>query len=182
MVTRKTPPAAEPQTPARPAARANKPVRTNEPENWDQRLGFLMHDVSRLRRTVFDDLVRPMGVTRSQWWVLAHVARHDGMIQSELANVLELGKAALGGLIDRLEAAELVHRGADEHDRRVKRVFLSPKGAQLVKEMETPSHQLSEHGLEGLDPQARRNLVDLMTRVKNNLQTMRGSTEGGLED
>jgi MarR family transcriptional regulator, transcriptional regulator for hemolysin len=180
MVTRRTPPATEQLAPARSATRANKPQRTKEPENWDQRLGFLMHDVSRLRRTVFDEFVRPMGVTRSQWWVLAHVARQDGMIQSELANVLELGKAALGGLIDRLEAAELVHRGADGHDRRVKRVFLSPKGAQLVKEMEAPSRQLSEHGLEGLDPQARRNLVDLMTRVKINLQTMRGSTEGGL--
>ena len=74
-------------------------------ENWDQRLGFLMHDVSRLRRRVFDGVMRPSGLTRSQWWILAHVSRRDGMSQSDLAAALDLGKAALGGLVDRLESA-----------------------------------------------------------------------------
>src|SRR5664279_2238688 len=73
-------------------------------ENWDARLGFLMHDVSRLRRNVFDDFMKPMEMTRSQWWILAYLSRQDGMIQSDLANVLDIGKAALGGLIDRLES------------------------------------------------------------------------------
>ena len=43
-----------------------------------------------------------------------YVARHDGMIQSDLANILELGQAALGSLIDRLEASGLVRRRADQ--------------------------------------------------------------------
>jgi len=34
-------------------------------ENSDQRLGFLMHDVSRLRRNVFDEFMRPLKVTRA---------------------------------------------------------------------------------------------------------------------
>ena len=70
--------------------------------------GFLMHDVSRLRRSVFDEFMKPMAMTRSQWWILAHLSRHDGMIQSDLANVLDIGKAALGGLIDRLEASRFI--------------------------------------------------------------------------
>lgn len=173
MATRSTKSAAakttaQPRTPAR-----TKAPKADSTENWDQRLGFLMHDVSRLRRTVFDGLVRPVGVTRSQWWVLAHLARHDGMIQSDLAGVLDLGKAALGGLIDRLEAAELVHRGPDENDRRVKRVFLSPKGAQLILSLTGFSHDMSERMLEGLDRAARQTLVDLLGRVKSNLQAMK---------
>lgn len=142
-------------------------------DNWDQRLGFLMHDVSRLRRTVFDGMVRPLGVTRSQWWVLANLSRHDGMIQSDLANVLDLGKAALGGLIDRLEATELVHRRPDENDRRVKRVYLSPKGNQLIQSLTDVSHQLSERMLDGVDKASRLMLVELLGRVKTNLQTMK---------
>ena len=141
-------------------------------ENWDQRLGFLMHDVSRLRRTVFDDFMKPLNVTRSQWWVLAYLSRHDGMIQSDLASVLELGKAALGSLIDRLEASGLVRRGADESDRRAKRVYLSNPGSQLIKEMQTRSHEMSELILEGLSDDERRTLVDLLVRVKQNLLTI----------
>ena len=40
-------------------------------DSWDSRLGFLMHDVSRLRRGVFDEFMKPVGLTRSQWWILA---------------------------------------------------------------------------------------------------------------
>ena len=144
------------------------PVRPRQ-ENWDQRLGFLMHDVSRLRRTAFDQYMKPLKITRSQWWVLIYLARHDGMIQSDLANLLELGKAALGSLVDRLEAAGLVWRGADESDRRAKRVYLSPAGAQLIKEMQVHSHTMSERILEGLSEEERDNLTDLMSRVKRNL-------------
>src|SRR5690606_9431232 len=89
--------------------------------------GFLLHDVSRLRRTVFDQRVRPYGITRSQWWVLAHLSRARGrpMSQIELARLLDVGKATLGGLIDRLERSGYVVRGNDEADRRVKTVSIT---------------------------------------------------------
>jgi DNA-binding MarR family transcriptional regulator len=166
---RKTAKAAKPAKPAAaPAAAPIAAARVGE-ENWDQRLGFLMHDVSRLRRTVFDDFMKPLNITRSQWWVLAYLSRHDGMIQSDLANVLELGKAALGSLIDRLEASGLVRRGADDADRRAKRVYLSPAGTQLIKEMRIRSHEMSERILEGLDDSARHTLAEMLGRVKQNL-------------
>ena len=147
---------------------ARKGARADE-ENWDQRLGFIMHDVSRLRRVVFDDFMKPFGATRSQWWVLAYLSRHDGMIQSDLADMLDLGKAALGGLIDRLETSGLVERRADASDRRVKRIYLSSKGAQLVKVMHKRSHEMSERILLGLDETQRHMLSDMLALVKKNL-------------
>lgn len=155
--------------------------RVLDEENWDQRLGFLMHDVSRLRRSVFDEFMKPLGVTRSQWWVLAYLSRHDGMIQSDLANVLELGKAALGGLIDRLETATFIERRADRVDRRVKRVYLLPKGHQIVKEMRVRSHAMSERMLAGLDLEQRNQLAEMLLSVKRNLLVMKSEhgNEGG---
>jgi hypothetical protein len=78
------------------------------PIGWELRLGFLIHDVSRLRRSAFDRCLKPLNVTRSQWWVLACLSREDGMTQSQLAEELDLGKVAVGGLIDRLEKAGLL--------------------------------------------------------------------------
>lgn len=141
-------------------------------ENWDQRLGFLMHDVSRLRRNVFDEFMRPLKVTRSQWWVLAYLSRLDGMIQSDLAALLELGKAPLGHLLGRLEANGLIRRGADATDGRVKRVFLTPAGTRLIMKMHQRSHEMSERILEGLDIGERHTLADLLGRVKRNLMTI----------
>jgi MarR family transcriptional regulator for hemolysin len=147
-------------------------VDESDDENWDQRLGFLMHDVSRLRRNVFDEFMRPLKVTRSQWWVLAYLSRLDGMIQSDLAALLELGKAPLGHLLGRLEANGLIRRGADATDGRVKRVFLTPAGTRLIMKMHQRSHEMSERILEGLDIRERHTLADLLGRVKRNLMAI----------
>jgi MarR family transcriptional regulator, transcriptional regulator for hemolysin len=135
----------------------------------DLRLGFLMHDVPRLRRVVFDDFMKPLGVTRSQWWVLAFLSRHDGMIQSDLADMLELGKAALGGLVDRLELSGLVERRLDDIDRRVKRVYLTSKGTHIVKEMSVKGDEMSEVILQGLSLEQRKALTNMLQSVKTNL-------------
>ena len=103
--------------------------------NWELRLGFLVHDVSRLRRSIVDRTLKPLGVTRSQWWVLAFLSRADGMSQVALADELDLGKVALGGLIDRLEKTGFVSRRHDAEDRRVKRVFLTKKSQTLIDEI-----------------------------------------------
>ena len=96
------------------------------------RFGFLIHDVSRLRRIVVDRSLKPLGITRSQWWVLAFLSRRDGMTQTALAADLDLTKVAIGGLIDRMETAGFVERRADERDARARRVFLTKAGQKLV--------------------------------------------------
>jgi len=100
--------------------------------NTSLRFGFLIHDVSRLRRVVVDRALRPLGITRSQWWVLAFLSRRDGMTQTALAADLDLTKVAIGGLIDRLEAAGFVERRADRSDGRARRVYLTRAGAKMV--------------------------------------------------
>lgn len=96
------------------------------------RFGFLIHDVSRLRRIVVDRALKPLGLTRSQWWVLAFLSRRDGMTQTALAADLDLTKVAIGGLIDRMETAGFVERRADERDARARRVYLTRAGQKLV--------------------------------------------------
>jgi DNA-binding MarR family transcriptional regulator len=86
--------------------------------NTSLRFGFLIHDVSRLRRVVVDRALKPLGITRSQWWVLAFLSRRDGMTQTALAADLDLTKVAIGGLLDRMEAAGFVERRADQSDGR----------------------------------------------------------------
>ena len=87
--------------------------------NTNLRFGFLIHDVSRLRRIVVDRSLKPLGITRSQWWVLAFLSRRDGMTQTAMAADLDLTKVAIGGLIDRMETAGFVERRPDATDGRI---------------------------------------------------------------
>lgn len=74
-----------------------KPPQPKLPQ--DVRIGFLVHDVSRMRRTLFDQAMKPLGITRSQWWVLSQLSRHTrtGMLQTDLARDLDVGKVTVGG-------------------------------------------------------------------------------------
>ncbi len=137
--------------------------------DWELRLGFLIHDVSRLRRSAFDRCLKPLNVTRSQWWVLAYLSREDGMTQSQLAEELDLGKVAVGGLIDRLEKAGLVRRAADATDRRVNRVFLEAKSKQLVNKMRKVSHRMNGKILEGLADEQLERAASTLDAMKRNL-------------
>jgi MarR family transcriptional regulator for hemolysin len=137
--------------------------------DWELRLGFLIHDVSRLRRSAFDRCLKPLNVTRSQWWVLAYLSREDGMTQSQLAEQLDLGKVAVGGLIDRLENGGLLRREADAADRRINRIFLEPKSKQLIARMRKVSHQLNEQILDGVADVSLESTAITLDAMKRNL-------------
>jgi len=138
-------------------------------DNRDLRLGFLIHDVSRLRRIAFDLLMKPMGVTRSQWWVLAYVSRHDGMVQTELAALLDVGKVTLGGLVDRLESSKLVERRPDPADRRAKRIHLTAAAQKLLMDMRNAEDRMNARILRGISAKQRSELTEMLTKIKDNL-------------
>lgn len=148
------------------------------------RIGFLIHDVSRLRRTVVDKALRPIGVTRSQWWVLANLSRHDGvgMMQTELAKVMDVGKVTLGGLIDRLEASGLVKRQSDFKDRRAKRVVMTPKGTKLLGEIQEIATVVNGRIMHGIDKDDVTRTEALLHRMKVQLISMDAVPGGSVAD
>lgn len=110
-----------------------------------QRLGYLLHDLSRLRKTFMDRRLKPMNMTRSQWRALATLARHasDSMKQTDLADALTIGQVAVSGLLQRLENAGFVRRLSDPADRRARRVRITSKGMRLLDEIESIVRQMN---------------------------------------
>jgi MarR family transcriptional regulator for hemolysin len=138
------------------------------------RFGFLIHDVSRLRRTIMDKALRPLGVTRSQWWVLANLSRHNGvgMMQTELAKVMDVGKVTLGGLIDRLETSGLIKRLADPSDRRAKRVVMTPRGTKLLADIQTIGARVNSQIMTGIPRADIARAEELLYKIKLQLISM----------
>src|SRR3954453_11449416 len=84
---------------------------------------FLIVDTARLLRSFVEKQVRPHGMTRAQWGVLARLEREEALMQAELAELLEIQPIALVRLIDQLCDQGLVERRADSTDRRCNRLF-----------------------------------------------------------
>src|SRR5258708_25213691 len=74
----------------------------------DRSFGVLLHDIARLLRKRYEQRARPLGLTRAQWQVLAHLQRHEGINQSGLAELLEIEPITIARLVDRMEEAGLV--------------------------------------------------------------------------
>jgi len=145
--------------------------------NWELRLGFLVHDVSRLRRRVVDRALKPLGVTRSQWWVLAFLSRSDGMSQVALADELDIGKVALGQLIDRLEKTGFVVRRPDEAVRRVKRIHLTKRSHVLIARIRDNVRVTEKEILEKIDADDLKATVRALRSMKENLLTIIGQAD-----
>ena len=54
-------------------------------EDYKNNIGFLIHDVARLMRNLFDKRMSELGLTRSQWWILNYLYFNEGINQSEFA-------------------------------------------------------------------------------------------------
>lgn len=150
--------------------------------DWDLRLGYLIHDVSRLRRMMFDRALAPLGITRSQWWVLAFISRKDGLPQTQLANELDVGKVALGALIDRLETGGFVTRKADPVDRRVKRVFLTKQAGRFMERLRAETDVFNAKIVEGIDRADLETTSDALLAMKRNLLSMAGDAAAELSE
>ena len=134
------------------------------------RLGYLIHDVSRLRRTLFDKWLAPLGITRSQWWVLAFLSRNDGMPQTELATELDVGKVALGALIDRLEQGGFVKRMLDPSDRRVKRIVLTKQSKELLETLRERNSEFNKRINKGIPQDQLATTAETLRVMKHNLR------------
>ena len=148
-------------------------------EDLSRNFGFLLNDVARLLRTTYDRRVKSLGLTRSQWWVLTHLFRAQGVTQSELAEVLEIEKPTLGRLLDRLEAKGWVRREHDAKDRRAWRVYLSESTEPAMKTMRVVAAELRRDAMAGLSADDRERFVDLLIAVKGNLQRQENGGRNG---
>lgn len=145
--------------------------------DWELRLNFLVHDVARMRRQVVDRALKPIGLTRAQWMALVYVARSEGLSQVALAERMDIGKVAVGGLVDRLEEAALLNRRPDLVDRRLKRLFITALGQTTVAAIRERVAGEELEVLRDLDNGDLETTVRTLRSMKANLAEMLGGDE-----
>ena len=130
-------------------------------------LGFLLHDVARLLKKRFEQNSR--GLTRSQWQVLAYLARNEGVNQARLAELIEIEPITLGRIVDKLETLGLIKRNSHPTDRRRWLLHLMPAArARLVRAREYDDVTRRE-ALIGVSEDDRQHLLKTLQALKANL-------------
>ena len=138
-------------------------------EIFEENIGLLIHDVARLLRVLYDRQMSSIGLTRSQWWLLTYLFFKDGINQSELGILMDMEKAPLSRLLDRMEKKGWVIRKNENKDRRTKNIYLSESIKPLISSMRDKAAEYRSESLSILTDKERNKLKDILQILKKDL-------------
>jgi MarR family transcriptional regulator, transcriptional regulator for hemolysin len=131
---------------------------------------YSMHELSRLISTMFDKAMSEHRLTHAQWWALMHIFEHEGATQTELAEILQMGRASTGKLLERLEAKHWIERRQDAEDSRARRVFLRHEVVPVFQVMTAEGRRLFEVYLKGISAAEEVRLIAGLRKIKANAE------------
>ena len=92
-----------------------------------------VRQLSRIVTRVYDDAMRPLGITASQFTLLTQLAARDGITAVEIGGGLDIEKSTLSRNLKRMLALGLIMMDPPA-GRRGRGLHLTPKGQAVLKD------------------------------------------------
>lgn len=96
-------------------------------------LATRVRQLSRIITRLYDDAMRPLGITASQYTLLAQLASRDGITAVEIGHELDIEKSTLSRNLKRLLALGMIIMDPPA-GRRGRGLHLTPKGQVVLKD------------------------------------------------
>lgn len=128
----------------------------------------ILHSLRRIARALDINsrkLAAEKGVTSVQLLCLNTLATEEADTATALARLVHLSPSTVVGILDRLQANELLERRRDTQDRRVVRVALTRKGRALVGKTQHPIQNLLERRRNNLSRTEANRIADTLDRL-----------------
>ena len=136
--------------------------------DWENSVGYWICATSHLMRKTLDARLSKEGITIRQWEVLAWLSARGCGSQSELAEQLGIEPHTLGGILERMETAELITRKNCTEDRRKKTIHPTEKAGELWKRVSVMTHEIREQAVQGLTEEDLETLKRLCSQIHSN--------------
>lgn len=88
--------------------------------------------INRLGMMYFDQCLEDEPISSGQMFFLLRLSEHEGISVLELASAGHFDKGTTTRAVQRLEELRYIYRIADEHDKRIQRLFLSDEGKKVL--------------------------------------------------
>jgi DNA-binding MarR family transcriptional regulator len=129
------------------------------------RPGFLIRRLNQIYQALFFAECEAFGITPVQYGLMTVLAIHPGIDQAGLAAELGIDRTNVADVLARLAERELIERGVDPRDRRVKVARLTRAGKQAIRAMEASIDRAQMRLLRPLPPEERERFLALLTRL-----------------
>jgi DNA-binding MarR family transcriptional regulator len=100
-----------------------------------------------------------------QYATLAAVSVFPGIDQLRVANAIGFDRTTISGVVDRLEAKNLLIRKVSGTDRRAKMLFATPEGMKLIAEIEEATQRVQDRILAPFSASEQKSFLEQLNRL-----------------
>jgi DNA-binding MarR family transcriptional regulator len=124
-----------------------------------------VRQLSRIITRVYDDAMRPLGITASQFTLLTQLAQQDGITAVEIGFTLDIEKSTLSRNLKRLLALNLIVMDPPA-GRRGRGLHLTPKGQATVRDAYPVWLTAQQRAVTVMGPESRGTLDTLLQQAE----------------
>ncbi len=143
----------------------------------DDRILYLMDEISRGARRAYDARVAKIGLNQTQWRIIGQLLRDPSLTQAEIAKTLELESATIGQAVAGLCAKGLMQRLRAETDRRAWQLILTEQLDALLPELRGSADRLHNLLWRDISAGKKTTLRQILAQISANLDQHRTETE-----
>ncbi len=146
--------------------------RPSKPRGNELEREFLtaIHEASLISSRIFNQAVKNVGLTRTQWMVVYRLYIEGERSQTEIARSLSIAKPPLGKVIDLLEKDGWLTRKQNPKDRRENLISLTKKVEPLIDPLKRTVTDISRQALKGTTPQQQETFVRVLEQIISNMR------------
>jgi len=145
---------------------------------YENSMGYVIYSASKAFQKAFDlELRNKIGITLTQSKVIFALYMFSGLTQRELADKIGVETPSLVPIIDKMEEDGYVKRKLDPKDRRLKRIYTTPKTNALWDSMMECASQIRKVSLNKVSEQEVKSVLETIKRITENLSAYVGDSE-----
>lgn len=144
---------------------------SNNLYNALQRLNRQMH---RSRHRIMPPIE---GLNRGQIRLLFLISKNDGIIQRDLADMMDIRPSSLTEMLSNLEEHSFILRKSDEKDRRLMHVYLTDAGRNAIEGFNQVNDKLSASIFNCLTTEESEKMLEMVNKINENLEMTNGTDE-----
>lgn len=138
--------------------------------DYENSIGFVVYFASKMMQKAFDlELRDKTGINLVQSKVIFALYMQSGPTQRELADKIGVESPTLVPIIDKMEEDGYVKRKPDVNDRRIKRIYTTPKTDSLWDSMMECAAQIRKVSTKDLSEQEIKSALGVVKKITENL-------------
>ena len=127
--------------------------------------GYLFRRMQQIAVAIFIEECRDFDLTPVQYAALIAIRAHPAIDATRLSAVIAFDRSTLGSVIERLETKCLIERKPAVEDKRVKLLYLTKAGVNLLRDIMPAVERAQVRMLQPLKPADRKTLLALLEQL-----------------